>query len=90
MKKNVDINLYGAKEMTQQEMISTEGGDLVVVGLLLLATAVLSSCTNNGDITIKFGNGSNNNNTDGSVNNQGTGNGNGNGNGNGTNNGNKK
>lgn len=25
MKKNVDINLYGAKEMTQQEMISTEG-----------------------------------------------------------------
>lgn len=44
MKKNVDINLYGAKEMTQQEMISTEGGDLVVVGLLLLATAVLSSC----------------------------------------------
>lgn len=31
MKKNIDINLYGAKEMTQQEMISTEGGDLVVV-----------------------------------------------------------
>ncbi|WP_278698745.1 hypothetical protein [Leyella stercorea] len=87
MKKNVDINLYGAKEMTQQEMISTEGGDLVVVGLLLLATAVLSSCV---DVTINIK--SNNNNTDGSVNNQGTGNGNGNGsgNGNGNNNGNKK
>ena len=87
MKKNVDINLYGAKEMTQQEMISTECGDFgVVIGLLLL-TGVLSSCVN-----ITINDDSNNNNTDGSVNNQGTGNGNGNGsgNGNGNNNGNKK
>lgn len=83
--KNIDLNLYGAKELTQQEMVSTEGGDLVVVGLLLLATAVLSSC-------VQINVNSNNNNTDGSVNNQGTGNGNGNGsgNGNGTNNGNNR
>ena len=85
--KNIDLNLYGAKELTQQEMVSTEGGDVIVVGLLLLATAVLSSC-----VEVNVNVNSNNNNTDGSVNNQGTGNGNGNGsgNGNGTNNGNNR
>lgn len=83
--KNIDLNLYGAKGLTPQEMVSTEGGDLIVVGLLLLATAVLSSC-------VKVNVNSNNNNTDGSVNNQGPGNGNGSGsgNGNGTNNGNNR
>ena len=80
----MDINLYGAKEMTQQEMINTEGGSvLVATGLLLLSTFVLQMCSD-GDITITTSDSDkNNSSSDSSVTNQGNGNGNGNDNGNG-------
>ena len=42
-------------------MISTEGGDLVVVGLLLLTTAVLSSCV---DVFVNVNSNNNNTNTE--------------------------
>ena len=74
--KKLDLHLYGVQEMTQQEMVETEGGSLTAFLVIAAASLLLSSCV---EININSNNGC----SDSSTNNQGNGNGNANGNGNG-------
>ena len=43
--KTLDLNAYGVSEMTHQEMVETDGGSLLVIGVILLVGVVAASCT---------------------------------------------
>ncbi|GHS92219.1 hypothetical protein FACS1894203_4360 [Bacteroidia bacterium] len=53
--KNLDLNAYGVVEMSQQEMVDTEGG-LFLAGLIVCAVIALcaTSCVNS-PVTIQVG-----------------------------------
>jgi len=42
--KTLDLNAYGVSEMSHQEMVETDGGSLLVIGVVLLVAVVASSC----------------------------------------------
>ena len=46
--KNLDLNAYGVKEMSHQEMVETDGGGIITGLIIVGAALLLASCGSKG------------------------------------------